>query len=96
MKYLTVYTVHNDFHVTHGIFPIFDGLQVKDMDKPLHNPSVDLPTPTETNGANGTLGTSGETKAAHGEEKQNSGLLATAKSAVVDVTNGMKGLAVSN
>ncbi|KAF1913327.1 methylenetetrahydrofolate reductase-domain-containing protein [Ampelomyces quisqualis] len=91
--------VHNDFHVTRGIFPIFEGLQVKDIDKPLHNPSVDLPTPTETNGANGTLGTNdsnGETQEAHGEEKQNSGLLATAKAAVADVTNGMKGLVVSN
>jgi hypothetical protein len=25
--------VNNDFHETHGIFPIFDGLQVQDMDK---------------------------------------------------------------
>ncbi|KAF2455151.1 methylenetetrahydrofolate reductase 2 [Lineolata rhizophorae] len=25
--------VHNDFHQTHGVFPLFDGLEVKDMDK---------------------------------------------------------------
>ncbi|KAJ9635829.1 methylenetetrahydrofolate reductase (NAD(P)H) met13 [Coniosporium apollinis] len=28
--------VHNDFHEQHGIFPLFEGLEVKDMEKPLH------------------------------------------------------------
>ena len=99
---LISYPVHNDFHVTRGIFPLFDGLQVQDIDKPLHNACVDLPTTNghhETNGTNGTRGTNGtngETKEAHGEEKQNPSLLATAKSAAVEATNGMKGLAVSN
>lgn len=94
-----LFAVHNDFHVTRGIFPIFDGLEVKDIDKPLRNPSVDLHAPTETNGSNGTHvtnGTNGEMKEAHGEEKQNHGLLATAKAAAVEVTNGIKSLAVSN
>jgi methylenetetrahydrofolate reductase (NADPH) len=27
--------VHNDFHQTHGLFPLFDGLMVKDLDKPV-------------------------------------------------------------
>jgi len=26
--------VHNDFHQTHGLFPLFDGLTVQDLDKP--------------------------------------------------------------
>ena len=26
--------VHNDFHSTHGIFRLFDGLEVKNMDDP--------------------------------------------------------------
>ena len=43
------YIVHNDFHQTHGIFDLFTGLQVEDMDKSLF---VDVVT---TNGAtNGT------------------------------------------
>ncbi|KAF2489404.1 methylenetetrahydrofolate reductase-like protein [Lophium mytilinum] len=32
--------VHNDFHVPHGIFPLFDGLEVEDMAKPLHSTRV--------------------------------------------------------
>jgi methylenetetrahydrofolate reductase (NADPH) len=28
--------VHNDFHQTHGIFPVFDGMEVNDIAKPLH------------------------------------------------------------
>jgi methylenetetrahydrofolate reductase (NADPH) len=69
------------------------------MDKKLHNVNIDLPGAVETNGANGTNGTNGtngETKEAHGEEKQNPGLLAGAKAAAVEVTNGIKGLVVSN
>jgi methylenetetrahydrofolate reductase (NADPH) len=91
--------VHNDFHATRGIFPLFDGLQVKDMDKKLHSVNIDLPGANEPNGANGTRGTNGtngETKEAYGEEKQNPPLLATAKAAALEVTNGIKGLAVSN
>jgi methylenetetrahydrofolate reductase (NADPH) len=94
-----MHLVHNDFHVTRGIFPIFDGLEVKDIEKPLHSVNVDLPTADDaagTNGTRGTNGTNGETKEAHGEEKQNPSLLAAAKAAAVEVTNGIKGLAVSN
>lgn len=29
-------TVHNDFHETHGLFRLFDGLSVNNMDKPQH------------------------------------------------------------
>lgn len=69
------------------------------MEKTLHKANVDLPTSNDAepvNGSRGTNGTNGETKEAHGEEKQNPGLLAAAKAAAVEVTNGMKGLAVSN
>jgi methylenetetrahydrofolate reductase (NADPH) len=31
-----VLAVHNDFHETHGIFPVFEGLEIADIDKPLH------------------------------------------------------------
>jgi methylenetetrahydrofolate reductase (NADPH) len=99
---LTWHVVHNDFHVTRGIFPIFDGLQVENMDTQLHQPSVDLPTTNghhQTNGENGTRGTkdtNGETKEASGAEKQHPNLLNAAKSAAIEVTNGLKGLAVSH
>lgn len=85
--------MHNDFHATRGIFPIFNGLEVKDMDKPLHTPSADLPNANgsenvnEANGVNGTNGT-------HKEE--NPSLIDVAKAAAIEVTNGMKSLAVSN
>jgi methylenetetrahydrofolate reductase (NADPH) len=43
--------VHNDFHQTHELFSLFDGLQVEEMDEPvgfsLSNGDV------ETNGTNG-------------------------------------------
>lgn len=91
--------MHNDFHATRGIFPIFDGLEVKDMDKPLYTPSADLPRPkgdeavAGTNGAHETNGTSGEQA---GPRKEGSpSLIETAKAAAVEMTNGIKGLAVS-
>jgi methylenetetrahydrofolate reductase (NADPH) len=27
--------VHNDFHQAHGLFPLFDDLEVEDLDKPV-------------------------------------------------------------
>jgi methylenetetrahydrofolate reductase (NADPH) len=27
--------VHNDFHQAHGLFPIFDDLEVEDLDRPV-------------------------------------------------------------
>ncbi|KAF2836057.1 methylenetetrahydrofolate reductase 2 [Patellaria atrata CBS 101060] len=32
--------VHNDFHQTHGIFPIFNGLEVKGIEIPLHSNGI--------------------------------------------------------
>jgi hypothetical protein len=52
-----------------------------------------------TNGANGTRGTNGtngETKEAHGTEKQDPKLLDAAKSAALEVTNGVNGLTATN
>lgn len=65
---------------------------MKDIDKQLHKANVDLPTTNghEANGTRGTNGTNGETKEAHGEEKQDPNLLDAAKSAGVEVTNGVK------
>ena len=34
--------MHNDFHQTNGIFPLFDGLCVKDIDKTLE-PDIKSP-----------------------------------------------------
>jgi methylenetetrahydrofolate reductase (NADPH) len=31
---LTLILVHNDFHKSHGLFPLFDGLTVKNLDEP--------------------------------------------------------------
>jgi methylenetetrahydrofolate reductase (NADPH) len=92
--------VHNDFHATRGIFPIFDGLEVKDMDKPLVNPSVDLPGANReeatkpVNGDSNTNGTNGEKAGPRKEE--NPSLIDAAKAAAVEVTNGMRSLAMSN
>jgi methylenetetrahydrofolate reductase (NADPH) len=90
--------VHNDFHVTRGIFPIFDGLEVKDIDKPLHSPNVDVPTTNghSADGSRGTNGTNGETKEAHGKEKEDPNLLHAAKAGAVEVTNGTNGTEVKN
>lgn len=41
--------VHNDFHQTHGLFPLFDGLSVEDLDKPQAVPNGSIDTPV-TNG----------------------------------------------
>jgi methylenetetrahydrofolate reductase (NADPH) len=95
-----LFAVHNDFHATRGIFPIFDGLEVKDRDKPLVNPSVDLPSANGdeatkvVNGGSHTNGTNGEQAEPHKEE--NPSLIDAAKAAAVEVTNGMRSLAMSN
>jgi methylenetetrahydrofolate reductase (NADPH) len=49
---LTLYLVHNDFHQTHGLFSLFDGLVVEDLDKPFEVPHTN--GTAETNGVNGT------------------------------------------
>ena len=96
--------VHNDFHVTNGIFPLFDGLKVEGMDKKFDSGITSDAPPTNghttsngtdgTNGSNGTNGTTnGTTNGVHKDEKS---LLETAKAAAVEVTNGVRNLAVSN
>ncbi|KAJ4310252.1 methylenetetrahydrofolate reductase (NAD(P)H) met13 [Neodidymelliopsis sp. IMI 364377] len=93
--------VHNDFHVTSGIFPIFDGLKVEGMDKKFDNGiAADLPTTNghaTTNGTNGTTnGDKTEAQKDPKEVKDEKSLVETAKAAAVEVTNGIKNLAVSN
>ena len=44
--------VHNDFHQTHGLFSLFDGLVVEDLDKPFEVSHTN--GTAETNGVNGT------------------------------------------
>jgi methylenetetrahydrofolate reductase (NADPH) len=93
--------VHNDFHVTSGIFPIFDGLKVEGMDKKFDNGiAADLPTTNghaTTNGTNGTTnGDKTEAQKDPKEVKDEKSLIETAKAAAVEVTNGIKNLAVSN
>lgn len=97
--------VHNDFHVTNGIFPIFQGLEVEGMGKKFENGIIaDTPTTnghTDTNGTNGT--TNGDKPDAPQkdqkeakEAKDEKSVLETAKAAAIEVTNGVKNLAMSN
>lgn len=43
--------VHNDFHQTHGLFPLFEGLSVSSIDKPYQ---VHTNGTSTSNGVNGT------------------------------------------
>jgi methylenetetrahydrofolate reductase (NADPH) len=60
---LTSNLVHNDFHQTHGLFPLFEGLEVADLDKEIDfSYSNGTPETNGTNGVhivNGTNGTNG-------------------------------------
>ena len=54
----TSLVVHNDFHESHAIFPIFDGLAIKDISKPLHEVKS-LPVRATTNGTPAEHATNG-------------------------------------
>ncbi|KAF2264056.1 methylenetetrahydrofolate reductase-like protein [Lojkania enalia] len=73
--------VNNDFHVADGIFRLFDGLQVENMDKPLHGI--------------GTLNGHSEENEIVGEPMVENTVDA-AKSAASAVVNGVNGLKLSN
>lgn len=73
--------MHNDFHVTRGIFPLFEGLQVGDMEKILHRTGT--PNGTPVNGTDSKKSTLND-------------LVEAAKSAASTVTNGLNGLKVTN
>lgn len=83
--------MHNDFHNGHGIFPLFDGLQVPDLDKPLHS----------TDNSNGEPVGNSESKQ-NGEsskvgEKSTIEVASDAvKSAASAITNGLSSLTVTN
>lgn len=87
--------VHNDFHVTSGIFPLFEGLKVEGMDKKFVNgTTADASTTNGHSGANGTNGTTNGDKP-DASQKDEKSLLDTAKAAAVEVTNGVKNLTLS-
>jgi hypothetical protein len=68
-----ILAVNNDFHQTHSIFSLFDGLKVKDMDKPF------LPD-TAVNGAHPVVnGAHNEVNGSHNEVNgtQSNGLSAS-------------------
>lgn len=58
MQIDSILAVNNDFHQTHSIFSLFDGLALKDMDKPfLSDTAVNGAHPIvyrTQNGVNGT------------------------------------------
>lgn len=87
--------MHNDFHNAHGIFPLFDGLQVPDMEKPLHAPGNGAAEPTSETVDNG------ESKA-HGDASKISektpitAASDAVKSAASAITNGLSSLTVTN
>lgn len=85
--------MHNDFHNTHGIFPLFDGLQVQDMEKPLHTVGTTPGTPNgqpkeETNEEADTLKI--------GEKSKIDIATDTVKSTASAITNGLNSLKLSN
>lgn len=51
--------VHNDFHQTHGLFPLFDGLEVEDLNKEIQIPETNADD-SKPNGAATTPLTNGE------------------------------------
>ncbi|KAF2877404.1 methylenetetrahydrofolate reductase 2 [Massariosphaeria phaeospora] len=69
--------VDNDFHVAHGIFPLFDGLRVQDMEQPLH--------PTSASNGHSTNGTKEE-------PSKLANVVDAVKSATSTFTNGLNGL----
>jgi len=52
--------VHNDFHQTHGIFPLFDGLEIENIEKPQHVVRDNSPGPVMNGVAHGQEETKGE------------------------------------
>lgn len=54
--------VHNDFHVENGIFALFDGLEVKDLDKELHGSAEGKVNGNGHSITNGVAHTNGESK----------------------------------
>jgi methylenetetrahydrofolate reductase (NADPH) len=86
---LIKFAVHNDFHVTHGIFPLFEGLQVQDMEKPLHSTGV-------TNNDSGSAPTTNGDSTTNGDKSILTTAVDAAKSATAAVTNGLNGLTVAH
>jgi methylenetetrahydrofolate reductase (NADPH) len=83
--------VHNDFHVAHGIFPLFDGLEVPDMERELHSTGMTNGNSNgHTNGhTNGHSKTNGETVNI-GEKTKIDSAVNGVKSVTSALTNGLK------
>jgi methylenetetrahydrofolate reductase (NADPH) len=85
-----VKTVHNDFHIEHGIFPLFNGLQVPDIEKPLHQ--IKAPNGDAANGDS----TTHNEPVTNGKTSTLNDLVEAAKSAAETVTSSINGLKVSS
>jgi len=74
--------VHNNFQDENGIFPLFDGLEVADMEKPLHQ------TGLEGDAINGDTVSNG--RPTNGSRKSTlTDLVSAAKSAASTVTTSL-------
>lgn len=76
--------VHNNFQETNGIFPLFDGLEVADMDKELH--STGLKNGDVADGDSAVNGNGGSTSSRRSTLND---LVEAAKSAASTVANGI-------
>lgn len=65
------------------------------MEKVLHNTGVDTPTNGHQSTNGNSVKTNGVTSEASGEDKSKPSLLNAAKSVAIEVTNGVKGMALS-
>jgi len=77
--------VNNDFHSTHGLFPLFEGLELKDMNKEFEVPYTN--GSAETNDANGLTDASAVSTKVNGVN----GLSASSGSSETKATNGVNG-----
>jgi methylenetetrahydrofolate reductase (NADPH) len=52
--------VHNDFHQTHGLFALFNGLEVEDLEKEIQVPNANGVDDASPNGVDPAPLTNGE------------------------------------
>ncbi|KAJ4359864.1 methylenetetrahydrofolate reductase (NAD(P)H) met13 [Didymosphaeria variabile] len=74
--------VHNNFQEDNGIFPLFDGLEVTDMEKELHSTGI-------TNGETTDGDSAASSRPTNGGKSTLNDLVEAAKSAASTVTNGI-------
>ncbi|KAH7120824.1 methylenetetrahydrofolate reductase 2 [Dendryphion nanum] len=78
--------VHNDFHVKRGIYPLFEGLSVPNMDEELHSTGV----------INGHSEVVSDTNGAKSDESKTSAIGSVTQTATSAITQGLNSLKVSN